>query len=273
MVPSHQAPVLPLKRWRPTWFSGLGLVLGTMAPDLPFILGLDVTGFPPGHTLLGQVYVTVPMVLVLHWLATVLVLPWLLPHLPGGPPLHLHALARSRPFREPLAVVRVAYSGLLGGLTHVTIDAFTHGDAESWGVALLPVLRTPVPHPGGPAPLYDALQLWLTVVLGALALQGWSRMGAAVPAAHAGASAVWKVRAAPAAACAGVCLGLVAAALLGALTAPLLRHSAGSADAPKLAAYGAITFSALAAVMGAVASRARRALARVMLEVGEAFEA
>jgi hypothetical protein len=167
----------------------------------------------------------------------------------------------------------VAYSGLLGGLTHVTVDAFTHGDAESWGVALVPVLRTPVPHLGGPAPLYDALQFWLTVVLGTLALQAWSRMGAALSAAGLGASAAWKVRAAPAAACAAVCLGLAAAALLGALAAPLLRHTAGTADAPKLAVYGAITFWALAAVMGAVASRARRALARVMLEVGEAFEA
>jgi len=44
MIPSHQAPVIPLKRWRPHWFSGLALVLGTLAPDLVFILRLDQRG-------------------------------------------------------------------------------------------------------------------------------------------------------------------------------------------------------------------------------------
>ena len=40
IVPSHQAPVLPLKAWRPAWFSGLGLVLGSVTPDLVFIFSL-----------------------------------------------------------------------------------------------------------------------------------------------------------------------------------------------------------------------------------------
>src|SRR5262245_51789600 len=146
LVPAHQAPVLPLKRRWPGCFSGLGLVLGTLAPDLTFILRLDPHGTPASHSLLGQLYLTVPIVLVLHPLLTMLVLPWLLPHLPGGPPLHLHALARSRPARDGISLVRLALSCLVGGLTHVFIDGFTHGGESGWAVAYLPWLAMPVPY-------------------------------------------------------------------------------------------------------------------------------
>ena len=103
MIPSHQAPVIPLKRWRPHWFSGLALVLGTVAPDLAFILRLDENGAPLSHRFAGLFVVDVPLTIVLHVLATGLVLPWLLPHLAGGAPLHLHALARCRPVTPPVS--------------------------------------------------------------------------------------------------------------------------------------------------------------------------
>ena len=112
MIPSHQAPVIPLKRWRPHWFSGLALVLGTVAPDLAFILRLDENGAPLSHRFTGLFVVDVPLTIVLHVLATGLVLPWLLPHLAGGAPLHLHALARCRPVRDAPGVLRVALSAL-----------------------------------------------------------------------------------------------------------------------------------------------------------------
>ena len=159
MIPAHQAPVLPLKRWRPQWFSGLALVLGTVAPDLAFVFTLDRDGSPLSHSVAGLFLVTVPLVLFLHALATGLVLPWVLRHLPGGAPLHLHALARCRPATSAAGLARVASSALIGGATHVFLDGFTHGNHSGWALPLLPALATPVPHPGGPAPLHDALQL------------------------------------------------------------------------------------------------------------------
>jgi hypothetical protein len=260
MVPSHQAPVLPLKRWRSAWFSGLALVLGTLAPDLAFILTLDRDGSPLSHSLPGLFVVAVPLVVVLHALATALVLPWLLPHLPGGAPLHLHALARSRPAADARSLLRVALSGLVGAATHVFLDGFTHGNHSGWALALLPALATPVPQPWGTQPLYDALQVWLTVVLGALALAEWNRTGRALPPAGPGAQAAWEVRPAPLAACRRVVALLLGAALVGALVSPVLTGALGSPDALKLSVYGAITFSAAAALMGAGADRVRRAL-------------
>jgi hypothetical protein len=258
MIPAHQAPVLPLKRWRPQWFSGLALVLGTVAPDLPFVFTLDRDGSPLSHSVAGLFLVTVPLVLVLHALATALVLPWLLRHLPGGAPLHLHALARCRPATSAAGLARVASSALIGGATHVFLDGFTHGNHSGWALSLLPALATPVPYPGGPAPLHDLLQLWLTLLLGALALRDWHRMAGALPAPGPGAAAAWEVVPATPLDRRRVLASLLAAALAGALAGPVLTGTVGTADALKLAAYGAITFGSLAAVMGSLADRGRR---------------
>src|SRR5215813_9115 len=76
IAPSHQAPALALKMWRPRSFSGLALCLGSAAPDLEFILRLRHE-WVVSHTLAGQLFFTVPLVMLLHRLATDLVLPWL----------------------------------------------------------------------------------------------------------------------------------------------------------------------------------------------------
>ncbi|HXK10913.1 MAG TPA: DUF4184 family protein, partial [Vicinamibacteria bacterium] len=260
MIPSHQAPVLPLKRWRPEWFSGLGLVLGTAAPDLAFVLTLDPNGAPVSHTLAGLFLVALPMVIVLHALSTWLVFPWLLPRLPGGPPLHLHALARSRPATDPRSLLRVAVSGILGAATHVFIDGFTHGDHSGWALPLLPALGTKVP--GVETPLYDVLQVCLTIGLAALALREWRRMASALPPPGPGAAATWEVVPSSLAE-RRLAVGLVlAGALAGAVAGPLLKGAVGTPDAPKLAAYGAIAFATLAAVAGSLADRARRVMDR-----------
>jgi hypothetical protein len=220
---------------------------------------LDRDGSPLSHSVAGLFLVTVPLVLVLHTLATALVLPWLLRHLPGGPPLHLHALARCRPATSPAGLVRVASSALVGGATHVFLDGFTHGNHSGWALSLLPALATPVPHPGGPLPLHDALQVWLTLVLGAFALREWHRMAAALPAPGPGAAAAWELVPATPLDQRRVQGFLLVAGLAGALAGPVLTGTVGTPDALKLAAYGAVTLASLAAVAGALADRGRRA--------------
>lgn len=255
IVPSHQAPVLPLKRWRPSWFSGLGLALGTAAPDLVFIFSLDPDGAPVGHTILGQLLLVVPLVLLLHALLTRLVLPFLLPHLPGGRPLHLHALRRSRPFRRAGDAARVAASALVGSSTHLFLDGFTHGDG--WAVPLVPALAASVAG----VPVYDALQVGLTLLLGATALREWERHVGVQPVPGPGAAAVWEVSPAPPAEVRAVRAAILVAALAGAAAAPALRHAAPEV-APKLAAYGAVTGACAAGVALAAADRARRSRVR-----------
>jgi len=270
MIPSHQAPVLPLKRWRPHWFSGLALVLGTVAPDLAFVLTLDENGAPLSHTFAGLFIVALPIVLVLHVLSTALVFPWLLPRLPGGAPLHLHALARSRPATDARSILRVVVSGMVGAATHVFIDGFTHGDHSGWALRFIPVLAISIPCLG--SPLYDVLQVGLTLGLAALALREWHRMASALPAAGPGAAAAWEVVPAPSAERRRAAQLLLAGALAGAVAGPVLKGTVGSPDALKLAVYGAITFALLTAVVAAAADRARRVIGRVLLEVGGVLE-
>lgn len=52
--PSHLAPVLPLKLWRPHWFDGVALATGAVAPDVGYLF--TGTRFDLGlrtHTLAG----------------------------------------------------------------------------------------------------------------------------------------------------------------------------------------------------------------------------
>jgi hypothetical protein len=171
MLLSHQAPVLPLKRWRPRSFSGLALCLGTIAPDLEFILRMD-NDWVISHTLAGQVYFTIPLVLVLHLLLSRLALPFWLPRLPLGPPLHLEELQALDSPRDFGAWTRVAVSGFIGGVTHVLLDAVTHGNHSGWLVPYVPFLRTPVDL-AGHLPLHDVLQIVLSLVLAPAACASW----------------------------------------------------------------------------------------------------
>jgi hypothetical protein len=162
---AHQALVLPLKlRW-PNRFSGLALCIGSMAPDLEFIFRLS-DDWLFSHTLAAQLYFTVPVTLLLVWVVSALLVPGVLPFVQDHPQLRLHALAAIRPPGSSREWARAAMSAGVGGLSHWLLDGVTHGGHSGWAVKYLPWLRTPVPHPGGPAPLHDALQLWLTVLLG-----------------------------------------------------------------------------------------------------------
>jgi hypothetical protein len=154
----------------------------------------------------------------------------------------------------------------------VFVDGFTHADHAGWALAFLPGLAAPVPHPGGSAPLHDALQLWLTIALGALALREWDLLVRRLDGRR-GATASGCVAPAPAAARRAVHRGIAAAALAGALLGPLLRGAYGTGDALEVAAFGALSLAGLAVVVASAAERARLALARVREDVGVWLEA
>lgn len=259
MVPSHPAPALLLKAWKPAWFSGLGLVLGTMAPDLAFILRLDNDAVA-SHTFLGQVYVTIPLVLLLHWMATTIVFPWLLPLVRGGPPLHLHELAAVRTAASAMDWGRIAVSGLVGGITHVLLDGVTHGNHSGWAVPFIPLLRMPVPVPGGAAPLHDLLQAALSLLLGGVALVTWNRLGRERRLWAWSAQKSQAVVMAPSASRRREARWLLGCFVIGALVAPALRPGAPSGLLLELAAYGAIAFVAYGVVIGALTARSQSSM-------------
>jgi Domain of unknown function (DUF4184) len=176
IAPSHQAPVLPLKLWKPHLFSGLALCLGAAAPDLEFILRIDYNWIV-SHTFAAQMFFTVPLVMVLHAILTTVAFPWLLPLIPNRPPFHVHDLILVRPATSVRDWVRIGLSGWLGGITHVLLDGFTHGNHSGWITTHVPLLRALVPLPFGRLPLHDVLHVVGTVVLGVLSVRWLAEMG------------------------------------------------------------------------------------------------
>lgn len=165
--PSHAAAPLPLKVWRPRWFDGVALVAGSAAPDAYYALN-GVIVWPSTHHLPGVFWFALPVA----WVATVLI-RWAAPvvaaHLPARPSwLALPDYAVLGRVRHPWYVT--VWSALLGALSHVAWDGFTHSPLAryGWGVRLLPVLETPL-RPGLPAWLFAQ---HASTVVGALAVAG-----------------------------------------------------------------------------------------------------
>lgn len=166
---SHQAPVLPLKIAAPGWCDGTALVIGSMAPDLVFVLH-GTRWYPDAHGLAEQLWLCLPLTIVLTWVVKRVVAGPLGANLPDAGPLHLRDYARLDAWRVPLRplpwLVLLA-SALIGSCSHLALDSFTHG--FGWVVQNVGLLRTelfvlPAIAPGRTVFVHDALQLAGTVV-------------------------------------------------------------------------------------------------------------
>ena len=121
-VLSHQAVVLPLKIGAPRATSGTALVLGSMAPDVEYLL----RGYPSStvsHSWLGQLTFCLPVTLALFWVVTRVMAEPVAAHLPDAGDFHLrdYALLRQQPVSGRHWVI-VAISALIGSSSHVVLD-------------------------------------------------------------------------------------------------------------------------------------------------------
>lgn len=250
---SHPAAVLPLAR---LGLPASALVVGSLAPDLPYYLP---TPFTAGQTHHPTGILTADLALGLGMLAA-----W---HLLLQPPLRWAApaglqrrLGPARPRRPPPGPTARARSGArvlaalaLGTVTHLAWDAFTHADQP--GPRLIPWLRAStlgLPH-------HRWLQVASSVaglaVLAAAALRWWRRTPPRHPAAAPPAAVRWGL---PAVVLTWASLA-TGRALLATITAP------GRASRQGLLIESLLTFvSAATAVLvaAALAWHAARALAR-----------
>src|SRR5439155_2163465 len=123
--PSHAGVVVPLKLWRPRWFDGVALVLGSTAPDLPYAIHRYAE--IRAHTWWGLVWFCVPVTMLgcvaVRWAVAVTAA-----HLPMGGPLRLRDYGGLRDVRHPLLVT--AFSAWLGALSHRLWDVVTHASID-----------------------------------------------------------------------------------------------------------------------------------------------
>jgi hypothetical protein len=150
--------------WRPRWFDGVALVLGSTAPDLPYAAVGVLPYTPSAHNLLGILLWCLPVTLLgcrlVRWAAPVVA-------------AHLPRWARDY---GVLGVVRHRWyvtvaSALSGAASHLLWDGFTHHPEgfQGWASRLWPAL-TAEPVPG--TPWWWVLQQSSTV-LGALVTLGF----------------------------------------------------------------------------------------------------
>ncbi|MEW1644919.1 DUF4184 family protein [Streptomyces sp. NPDC091219] len=167
---SHAAAVLPAVRG-----DGRGrgrlvpavLVAGSFAPDMTYYAASAVPGAMGfgvvTHSLPGvlTVDVAITWATVALWLLLREPLVALLPRTRQSGPATLLRCGTPRARATPSLALRWYVSAVLGGLTHVVWDAFTHHDR--WGVRLFPALD----HEVAGRPLFSFLQ-YGTSAIGAL---------------------------------------------------------------------------------------------------------
>ncbi len=166
---SHVAAVLPFLRLR---LPASALVIGSMVPDAPYYLPVAVHG-DQTHTLLGVIGADLLLGLVVFvcWQAlvgpavVVLVAPVVGRRLTIAWSFGAVADLRAT-VRRPSQFVAVVAALLLGSLTHVGWDAFTHVDG--WATKRVPFLRADL----GPLPLYRWAQ-YISGIVGGLIVAAW----------------------------------------------------------------------------------------------------
>jgi len=166
---SHVAAVLPFVRWR---LPASALVIGSMVPDLPYYLPVPVHGGQT-HSLLGVIGADLQLGLVvfLAWQAFVGPAAVALAPPVVGQRLAIASSSGALPgirasVAQPGRFVAVVAALLLGSLTHVGWDAFTH--ADGWVTERVPFLRADL----GPLPVYRWAQ-YISGVVGGLIVAAW----------------------------------------------------------------------------------------------------
>ncbi|MBM7772407.1 hypothetical protein JOD54_002611 [Actinokineospora baliensis] len=163
---SHAAAVLPFVRRTP--LVGSALVVGSMSPDLLYFVALEPGVDQRTHTWLGLVLIDLPVALAVLAVFHALVAPALVALAPRWVRERVHP----RPPRLGVAAVGwIVVSVLLGGVTHLVWDAFTHHNG--WVVLQYPKLFREWLWVG--MPRYHFLQLFSSVV-GGVVLIWWAVM-------------------------------------------------------------------------------------------------
>jgi hypothetical protein len=162
MTLAHPAAVLPLRR---LGLPMVAMVTGSMVPDVPLLLD-SAAGYDLSHSLLGVVTVDLAGTLLLlavwdAWLRDAFV--DLAPEPARSRLVPRRRLGRARWLLSPPAAV-------VGSLTHVVWDSFTH--AHRWGPAHVALLRADLgPLPGYRWAQYLSGVVGLAVVLWAVAAE------------------------------------------------------------------------------------------------------
>ena len=167
---SHAAAVLPLHRSGRSRLPLAALMIGSMSPDFAYFLPVDLNR-ASSHDLEGVIFLCLPLGLA-AWLLFVRLLER--PTIELLPAALRIRVPRSDPAFTPRALMFASLAIVLGALTHVAWDAFTHANTPITDA--FPAFNTQLFTVGGrPIRVYLLLQYLSSVIgLAALAWWGWN---------------------------------------------------------------------------------------------------
>jgi hypothetical protein len=134
---AHPAAIVPLRSLCPRWLSFPALILGAMAPDISYYVGMHGRWRAFCHTPEGILTACLPLSLLLLALLLRFAEP-LTVLLPEPHRTLVRGQLQAPPHPAWRAWMVAALSVLIGAATHVAWDSFTH--SGHWGTELLPEL-------------------------------------------------------------------------------------------------------------------------------------
>jgi len=173
---SHIAAVMPGYKLLSRAHVFSAAVIGSMVPDFGLLLPREPLRYET-HSLSALVTFCLPVGLIAYWLTQLLIKPAVLEILPDKAYLRLYSSHPSASLAHVRTWFTVSAGLLLGALTHLVWDAFTHEEAR--GVRAFPLLTDYSPAlKGHSLRLYAWLQFGssvfgLAIVIAAIAL--WLR--------------------------------------------------------------------------------------------------
>ncbi|KNY25948.1 DUF4184 family protein [Pseudobacteroides cellulosolvens] len=160
----HPAVFIPLKgKWK-KYFNLTGLVLGSMAPDFEYFLKFKPSAVI-GHSVLGFLLLNLPICFLTAILFHKFIKKPLILSMPSPFDRWFYYMAQKEwKINSFKAVLIFIYSSLIGMISHVFLDAFTHESGRF--VEMLPVLSSNIHIFGYSLPVYKILQHGSTVIFG-----------------------------------------------------------------------------------------------------------
>jgi hypothetical protein len=134
---SHIAAVLPGYRPLTRAHMFTAAVIGSMVPDFGFLVPVFMARWQT-HSLAALFTFCLPVGLTAYWLTLLLIRPALLDVVPDGAYVRLRAAHPPASIRQFSAWLYAAAAILLGAVTHLIWDGFTHENAR--GVRMFPLL-------------------------------------------------------------------------------------------------------------------------------------
>lgn len=151
---AHPAAVLPfMKRYK---LNVTALILGSMAPDFEYFVRFKPLGLL-GHGIWGFLWFNLPLCFLLAYLIHFVVKKPFVVCLPGPLDEWYAPFADGKWGIDNLQAFWIfVFSALLGMVTHVCWDSFTH--VNGWMVRQIPLLSASIPLGTMPVPVFKVLQ-------------------------------------------------------------------------------------------------------------------